>query len=209
MPGLRVQARNRRSRDYRMEVAVPLQVSGRKLSRGRGPCGAKQSQREHTHGESCERIPEIARHNCSKGAPSEMPMKRRYEMVRADPSRDWVITIVVTGAQYAADNLNGSLPAPGTQRRVDHLLCFTDDRTQMGLALEALGVNFVNVFRAGRTGCKPATLCNNLQSADGSLVSGRFRQLGADRLACQLRLLHGVRRQTLQLCFLFRRGRRV
>src|SRR6516162_11291691 len=75
---------------------------------------------------------------------------------------------------------------------------FGDNAVQMGLVLEALGVDFVDVFGAGRTGRKPATCRHNFQTPDRSVVARSAGQLGGDRLPGQLRLLDSFGRQFLQ-----------
>ncbi len=52
------------------------------------------------------------------------------------------------------------------QRVVDDLLSLGDDGVEMRFVLEALGVDFVDVFRAGRPSGKPAALGHDLQAAD-------------------------------------------
>src|SRR5271155_170785 len=103
-----------------------------------------------------------------------------------------------------------SSPGSGvTQSLVHHLLGFAYERIQMRLALEALGVDFINVFRSGRAGRKPAASCHNFQAANRSAISWSPAQLSSDWLAGQIRFLHGVWREILQFCFLFRAGGRV
>ncbi len=79
----------------------------------------------------------------------------------------------------------------------------------MLLSLEALGVDLVDVLRAGGSGCKPAVLGDDLDTADGSVVAGRAGQNGRDRLARELRGLDLGGRQARQHGLLFGRGRRV
>ncbi len=64
-----------------------------------------------------------------------------------------------------------------------------DDRQRLGLhlvqmldALEALGVDFVDLLSAGGTSGKPAIFGHDLEPADGRAVGRRVRELGDDRL---------------------------
>src|SRR5215469_16058961 len=54
---------------------------------------------------------------------------------------------------------------------VDDLLRFTQDGAQMGLALKTLGIDFANLFGAGRPGSEPAARGYHLQPADRGVVS--------------------------------------
>ena len=56
----------------------------------------------------------------------------------------------------------------------------------MGLALETLGVDLINVLGAGGPRCKPTALRHNFQAADWSIVARGFGQLGGDWLARQV-----------------------
>ena len=60
----------------------------------------------------------------------------------------------------------------GAQGVVHDLLRFTHNGLQMRLVAETFRVNLVNVFRAGRTRCKPAARRRHFQSADGALLPG-------------------------------------
>ncbi len=73
-----------------------------------------------------------------------------------------------------------------TQRIVHHLLRLAQNRVQMGLALETLGVDLINVLGAGGSRCKPTALRHNFQAADWGIVARGFGQLGGDWLACQI-----------------------
>src|ERR1700735_1502568 len=79
----------------------------------------------------------------------------------------------------------------------------------MGLALETLGVDLINVLGTGGSRCKPTALRHNFQAADWGIVARGFGQLGGDWLSRQVRLLYRVRGEFFQPCFLLGRGRRV
>src|ERR1700688_5073679 len=79
----------------------------------------------------------------------------------------------------------------------------------MSLTLEAFRINLVDIFRAGGPSCKPTTFRYNLQPANRSLIAGGPGKLGGDGLACQVRSLDGVRRESLETCLLFWRSRCV
>src|SRR4051812_29092363 len=79
----------------------------------------------------------------------------------------------------------------------------------MVFAQEALGVDFVDVLGAGGSGREPAVFGRDLEAADAGTVAGRLRELAGDGLARQLRGLHGVGGQLLELGLLGRRGGRV
>ncbi len=53
----------------------------------------------------------------------------------------------------------------------------------MCLAVEALGVDFVDVFGAGGAGGEPAVFRRNLEAADRGVVAGRFREDRCDGFA--------------------------
>ena len=53
----------------------------------------------------------------------------------------------------------------------------------MSLILEALCIDLVDILGAGRPGRKPATLGNDLESADRGAVTWSRGQFGCDRLA--------------------------
>ena len=85
-------------------------------------------------------------------------------------------------------------------------LRFALDLAQVGLAVEAFGVDLVDVFGAGGPRGEPAILRRHLQPADGRVVAGRFGQDRSDRLARQ-RLRGDLRGAELgQLGLLLRRG---
>src|ERR1700683_51040 len=94
----------------------------------------------------------------------------------------------------------------GTERPVHHFLGFPQNRAEMGLALETLGVDLINVLGTGGARCNPTALRHTFQAADWGIVARSFGQLGGDRLARQLRLLYCVRGEVFQLCFLLGRG---
>ena len=66
---------------------------------------------------------------------------------------------------------------------IHHLLRLAKDRVQMGLALETLGVDLINVLGTGGSRCKPTALGHNFQAADWGIVARGFGQLGGDWLA--------------------------
>ena len=53
----------------------------------------------------------------------------------------------------------------------------------MSFVLEALGINLVDVFGAGRTGRKPAAAGYDFEAPDGCVVAGSASQLRGNRLA--------------------------
>ncbi len=59
------------------------------------------------------------------------------------------------------------------ERRADDLARFGEDRVQVIDALEALGVDLVDVLGAGRARGEPAVLGHDLQPADRRPVAGR------------------------------------
>src|SRR5262245_52024548 len=73
-----------------------------------------------------------------------------------------------------------------SDRRGHDPLCLADDRVQVGLVLEALGVELVDVLGAGRPGREPATGRHDLQPADRGVVARGAGELRADRVARQL-----------------------
>jgi hypothetical protein len=73
-----------------------------------------------------------------------------------------------------------------TQRVIHHLLRLAKDRVQMGLALETLGVDLINVLGTGGSSCKPTARRHNFQAADWGIVARGFGQLGGDWLARQV-----------------------
>src|SRR5262245_12441517 len=78
------------------------------------------------------------------------------------------------------------LPAnwAGTVQGVAHdLLRLAHDGVEVGLVLEALRVDLVDVFRAGRPGREPATGGHDLQAADRGVIARGTGQLGQDRFA--------------------------
>src|SRR5271154_3078081 len=92
----------------------------------------------------------------------------------------------------------GRPPASGPKCILHHLLGFAHDRLQMGLVLEALGVDLVDVFRAGGPGRKPAAFGHYLQTPDGSMIAGSLGQLSGDRFARKIRLFYRIRRELLK-----------
>src|SRR5271154_1699442 len=70
----------------------------------------------------------------------------------------------------------------GAQRVVYHLLGFAHNRSQVRFALEALGIDLIDVLGSRRPGRKPAVRGHNFQAADWRIVARSFRQLGRDWL---------------------------
>ena len=62
----------------------------------------------------------------------------------------------------------------------DDLLGLALDALQVVRTAEALRVDFVNIFRAGRACREPAVVGDDLEAADGGPVARRRRQLGDD-----------------------------
>ncbi len=60
------------------------------------------------------------------------------------------------------------------ERRPHNRARLLDHPAQMGLALEAFGVDFVNVLRARRAGREPAALRRHFQATDGGAVARRL-----------------------------------
>ena len=76
---------------------------------------------------------------------------------------------------------------------VDNYLCFLLDSAQVGLASEALGVNFIDVLGTGRTRGKPAALSHNFHAADARVIARRFGEDSLDFLARQFGELYLLR----------------
>src|SRR5258708_6720878 len=79
----------------------------------------------------------------------------------------------------------------------------------MRFALEALRIDFVDVFGARRPGRKPALGGGNLQPANWRIVAGRASQLIYDRFTREARFHNSIWRKPLELCLLLRRSRRI
>src|SRR6185437_10178498 len=106
----------------------------------------------------------------------------------------------------------GSYPNHGVvsgDRGVDDLLRLVEQALQVGLVLEAFGVDLVD--RLGTRGARsePAVGGDRLDAADRRAVAGRLVQHLLDLLARQLVALHLRWRQPGQLRFLLGRGGRV
>ena len=56
----------------------------------------------------------------------------------------------------------------------------------MRFALEALGIDLIDVLGAGGPGRKPAVRGHNFQAADWRIIARSFGQLGGDWLARQI-----------------------
>ena len=73
------------------------------------------------------------------------------------------------------------VPSSGRAHRVVHdFLGLADNDVQVGLVLEALCVDFVDVLGTRRTGGEPAVGGRNFQAADWGVVAGSAGQLGRD-----------------------------
>src|ERR1700691_5252493 len=81
----------------------------------------------------------------------------------------------------------------GLQRIADDPLRLFDDRREVALAAEALGVNLVQALGPRRSGGEPATRRDELQAADRRVVPRSARQLARDRLTSQCSGAHRLR----------------
>src|SRR5476651_1553029 len=88
------------------------------------------------------------------------------------------------------------------EHRRDQGLGLALDPMQVILAHEALGVDLVDLFGAGRTCGEPALVRRYLDPADGGLVPGRLRYDGIDRVARKLARAKLRRRPLLQYVLL-------
>ena len=86
----------------------------------------------------------------------------------------------------AEDVFSYLLGSCGLERRRHNHLRFGLDFLKMLLPLEALGIELVDVFRPGRSGCEPSVLGDDLESADRRLVGRRVREFGSDWLTRKL-----------------------
>src|SRR5450432_3126862 len=73
-----------------------------------------------------------------------------------------------------------------------------EDGIEMRGALEALGVDLVDVLRAGWPRGKPAIFCDDLEAANDGVVGRRARKLVQDRLSGKFLRAHRFGRQLLQ-----------
>ena len=64
-------------------------------------------------------------------------------------------------------------------------LSFLQDAAQMVRPLEALRVDFIDVFGSGGACCEPSALGYDFYSADGSIVARRMGKDGFYLLVCQ------------------------
>src|SRR5215813_4421651 len=92
---------------------------------------------------------------------------------------------------------------------VHDFLSFADDRIQVGLILEALRINLVNVLGARWPGCKPTVVGYNLKAADRRAVTRGASQFISDRLTRKVRSGNCFRRQFFETRLLLRRRWRV
>src|SRR5581483_11039661 len=79
--------------------------------------------------------------------------------------------------------------------RAHDALRLLDDTFEVIGPAEALRVDLVDVFRAGRACGEPAARGNDLKAADRGIVSGRLRENLLDRLARELLGVHLLRGQ--------------
>ena len=77
---------------------------------------------------------------------------------------------------------------------------------EMFIALQALGVEFVDVFRPGRTRGKPTACRDDFQSADRRIISRRTCEFCRDRFACEFCGCDGFGREFLKQVLLLGRG---
>src|SRR3954468_22470332 len=85
-------------------------------------------------------------------------------------------------------------------------LGFVLDSLQVLFAEETFGVDFVDLFSAGRARGEPAIRGHNLDAADRSAVAGRGGEDMLDGLAGELVGVDICGGQTGQLCFLLAGG---
>src|ERR1700675_700851 len=92
--------------------------------------------------------------------------------------RSWVAFIVSPPEKMGS--VPGPWAGPGTSKipecstgkgSVHHRLGFAHDAVQMGLILEALRVDLVDVFRAGGAGGEPAARRHDFQAADRRVIA--------------------------------------
>ena len=74
-----------------------------------------------------------------------------------------------------------ALARTSLQRRRHDLLRLGDNLVEVRRALEALGVNLVDVFGAGRAHGEPAVCNADFQAANVRVVAGSARQPGETR----------------------------
>ena len=67
----------------------------------------------------------------------------------------------------------------------DDFLRLGDDFRQMRFVPETFRIQLVDIFRTRGTGGEPSAAGDNLQSADGSVVTGGAGQFGGNRVASQ------------------------
>src|ERR1700685_2434908 len=97
----------------------------------------------------------------------------------------------------------------GTQDTADHALRFLLNPLQLLMAAKTLGVNLVNIFRAGGTGSEPAVLRDHLNASDGIAIARSRGKYALDSLARELGDRDVLRRQLGERGALLRIGRRV
>src|SRR6201987_962620 len=91
----------------------------------------------------------------------------------------------------------------------DDLLRFVQNRLQMLLVLEALGIDLVHGLGARGACRKPTVAGEPLQPTDRGAIAGRAGELCDNRLPRQARCLHRLRREAFELCLLLWCRRRV
>src|SRR5438067_2773288 len=101
------------------------------------------------------------------------------------------------------------LASAAAQRAVHDLACLVDNGVEVGLVLEAFGINLVHGLCAGGTRREPAAGAHDLEAADRSVVARSAGQLVGDRLARQVVLLDRRFRQFSQPRLLLGSGRHV
>src|SRR5207244_353574 len=115
--------------------------------------------------------------------------------------------LLIVGQTGSRLSYEGGIVSPILRQRPPHdRLRLKNDGGQVFLALEALGVELVDVLGARRAGGKPAVGRRHLQPADGCPIAWRRGQFGRDRLAGQLARRDRGGRQGLELLLFLRRG---
>jgi hypothetical protein len=110
------------------------------------------------------------------------------------------------------DSKRGRASRPRLGRRqcaIDELFSFLHDCIQMIFALEAFGVDLVNVLGAGRPRREPPAAGHDLETSNGRVISKRTSQSRRDGFAREPGFLHSLGRQRLQPWLLFRCCRSV
>src|SRR5918998_3751341 len=108
-----------------------------------------------------------------------------------------------------ASTIVSTFATSSLQRASDDPLRLVQDPLEPRLAVQALGVDLVDVLRTRRARREPAVLGDHLEAADRRPVPRRLGQHRADRLAGQPVARHLVGREPLEHVLLLRRGRHV